>query len=61
MRRKVSSLVPLEVSILDAGLDMRRSGTGSAYGFLLGKEMCDRSGAKLLTAYGTPYKGPRAA
>ena len=48
--------MPLEVSILDVALDLRRRGIGAAHGFLLAKEMRDRSAAKLLTAYGTLYK-----
>ena len=56
MRRKAGSLVPLEASILEAGLDLRRRGLEAAHGFLLAKEMQDRAGARLLTAYGTLYK-----
>jgi PadR family transcriptional regulator PadR len=56
MRRKADSLIPLEASILDAALDLRRRGIKEAHGFLLAKEMRDRSAAKLLTAYGTLYK-----
>jgi len=41
---------------LDAALDLRRHGVKEAHGFLLAKEMRDRSAAKLLTAYGTLYK-----
>ena len=56
MRRKAGSLVPLEASILEASLDLRRRGLEAAHGFLLAKEMLDRAGARLLTAYGTLYK-----
>ena len=56
MRRKAGALVPLEASILETGLDLRRRGIDVAHGFLLAKEMQDRAGAKLLTAYGTLYK-----
>ena len=48
--------MPLEASILETGLALRRRGIDAAHGFLLAKEMQDRAGAKLLTAYGTLYK-----
>ena len=56
MRRKEGELVPLEVSILEAALDLRRRGTPEAHGFLLAKEMRDTHHARRLTAYGTLYK-----
>lgn len=37
-------------------MDLRRRGLDAAHGFLLAKEMRDRAGARLLTAYGTLYK-----
>jgi PadR family transcriptional regulator PadR len=56
MRRKEGALVPLEVSILQAALELRHRGIGEAYGFLLAKEMRDGTRARRLTAYGTLYK-----
>ena len=56
MRRKAGTIVPLEASILEASLDLRRRGLESAHGFLLAKEMQDWADARLLTAYGTLYK-----
>jgi len=56
MRRKPGSLVPLEMSILETALDLRRRGFDAAHGYLLAKEMRDRANSKLLTAYGTLYK-----
>jgi PadR family transcriptional regulator, regulatory protein PadR len=56
MRRKEGELVPLEVSILEAALELRRRGTPEAHGFLLAKEMRDSHHARRLTAYGTLYK-----
>ena len=56
MRRKAGVLVPLEASIMEAGLDLRRRGLEAAHGFLLAKEMRDRADVRLLTAYGTLYK-----
>jgi PadR family transcriptional regulator, regulatory protein PadR len=56
MRRKEGELVPLEVSILEAALELRRRGAPEAHGFLLAKEMRDSHHARRLTAYGTLYK-----
>lgn len=56
MRRKDGALVPLELSILEAGLNLTRRGTPEAHGFMLARELRDRQGAKRLTAYGTLYK-----
>ena len=57
MRRKPGSLVPLEVSILEASIELLRNGQEEAHGFLLAKVMRDGEGAKRLTAYGTLYRG----
>ena len=56
MRRKEGTLVPLEVSILGAALELRSRGVAEAHGFLLAKELRDGSQARRLTAYGTLYK-----
>jgi PadR family transcriptional regulator len=56
MRRKEGALVPLEVSILEAALELRSRGTGEAHGFRLAKELRDGTHARRLTAYGTLYK-----
>src|SRR2546425_11071718 len=56
MRRKDGSLFPLEVSILEAALSLRRQGSAEVYGFLLAKTIRDRDQARRLTAYGTLYK-----
>ena len=56
MRRKVGELVPLEVSILEASIELARRGIAEAHGFLLAKELRDRASARRLTAYGTLYK-----
>ena len=56
MRRKAGTLVPLEVAIFDALLDLRGHGTAEAHGFLVAKQMQDREGARRLTAHGTLYK-----
>ena len=56
MRRKAGVLLPLELSILEVGLDLRTRGMPEYHGFLLAKEIQEREGARLLTAYGTLYK-----
>jgi DNA-binding PadR family transcriptional regulator len=56
MRRKEGSLVPLEVSILEAALELRQGGAPEAHGFLLAKHLRDGQQARRLTAYGTLYK-----
>lgn len=56
MRRKVGTLVPLEASILDVALDLRRIGQEAVHGFLLAKEIRERTGARRLAAYGSLYK-----
>ena len=56
MRRKEGALIPLELSILEAAIDLRRRGVPEAHGFLLAKEMREERHARRLTAYGTLYK-----
>jgi DNA-binding PadR family transcriptional regulator len=56
VRRKEGALVPLEVSILEAALELRQRGMAEAHGFLLAKELRDGKSARRLTAYGTLYK-----
>ena len=56
VRRKEGALVPLEISILETGVDLARRGVPEAHGFLFAREMRDRHGARRLTAYGTLYK-----
>ena len=56
MRRKEGMLVPIEVSILEAALELRSRGIPEAHGFLLAKHIRDGSQARRLTAYGTLYK-----
>lgn len=56
MRRKSGVLLPIEVSILEAALDLRRRGTDEFHGFLIATEIAETEGSRLLTAYGTLYK-----
>jgi len=56
MRRKQDAVLPIELSILEAAIELLRRGTGEFYGFLIAKEMRDRDAARLLTSHGTLYK-----
>jgi DNA-binding PadR family transcriptional regulator len=56
VRRKPGLLLPIEISILRAGLDLSESGEGEFYGYLVASRMREREGARLLTAHGTLYK-----
>ena len=53
MRRKTGTLLPLELGILGAGLDMRRAGTDAFHGYAIARELRDREEARRLTAHGT--------
>jgi len=56
MRRRPGVLLPIELSVLEAGIELRLRGTGYFHGFLIAKEIKEREGARLLTAHGTLYK-----
>ena len=56
MRRKPGALLPIELAILTAGIDLRRIGTDEFHGFAVAKRMEDIGEAYQLTAYGTLYK-----
>jgi DNA-binding PadR family transcriptional regulator len=57
VRRKLGSLVALEVEILDALLRLRMRGEREAHGFLIATEIRRPSGDhRRLTAYGTLYR-----
>jgi PadR family transcriptional regulator, regulatory protein PadR len=56
MRRKPGTLLPLEVDILEAGLELRRTGGARFHGFQLAKAIADHAGPRPLTSHGTLYK-----
>ncbi len=56
MRRKPGTLLPLEVDILQAGLELRRTGGARFHGFQLAKVIADHAGPRPLTSHGTLYK-----
>ena len=56
MRRKAGTLIPLELEILEAGLDLRRRGRDEFHGFAVAKHIQELEGARRLTSHGTLYK-----
>ena len=56
MRRKAGTLIPIEVSIIEAGIALRLRGQVSFHGFMIARELKDRHEARLLTAHGTLYR-----
>lgn len=55
-RRKLGSLLPLEIEILATAVSMLRSGGRTFHGFALAQEMRAEQGKHALTAHGTLYK-----
>ena len=56
MRRKPGTLIPLEVSILRAGLDLSHQGQTEFHGYAMAKEIRAREDARRLAAQGTLYR-----
>ena len=56
MRRKPGTLLPLEVAILEAALDLRERGEGEFHGYAVATQVAGASSARKLTAYGTLYR-----
>lgn len=56
MRRKSGALVPLELAICTAALELKQAGTEEFHGYLIAREIKDASDTRLLTAYGTLYR-----
>lgn len=56
MRRRPGTLLPLEASILEAALRLRRAGEPDFHGFGIAKAMAEGDAAGGLTAHGTLYK-----
>ena len=55
-RRKPGTLLALETEILEAALDMLRSGDATFHGFALAQSLREQSASRSLTAHGTLYK-----
>jgi DNA-binding PadR family transcriptional regulator len=56
MRRKPGTLLPLEIAILQAAIDLAARGTAEFHGYLVAGEIRERAQARMLTAHGTLYK-----
>lgn len=56
MRRKPGTLVPIEVSILSAGVALNLSGQPEFHGYAVARELKEREEARRLTAHGTLYR-----
>ena len=55
-RRKPGTLLPLERSILAAGIEARRDGDAEFHGFAIAGAIQQREAARRLTAHGTLYR-----
>jgi PadR family transcriptional regulator, regulatory protein PadR len=56
MRRRPGNLLPIEVELLEAALELRSKGEPEFHGFGVAKRLRDREGARNLVAHGTLYK-----
>jgi DNA-binding PadR family transcriptional regulator len=56
VRRKAGTLVPLELSILEAGLSLEARGQADFHGYLLARHLGEVGPARRLVAHGTLYK-----
>lgn len=56
MRRKPGAILPLEATILSAGIELDAAGTHQFHGFLIAKHLKESADARKLTAHGTLYK-----
>jgi DNA-binding PadR family transcriptional regulator len=56
MRRKQGVVLPIELSVLEAAVELRVRGVARFHGFQIAKFMKEREGARLLTSHGTLYK-----
>jgi DNA-binding PadR family transcriptional regulator len=56
MRRKPGTLVPIEVSILTAGVALALGGSPEFHGYAVARELKELEEARRLTAHGTLYR-----
>jgi DNA-binding PadR family transcriptional regulator len=56
MRRKAGVLLPIEIAILKAGVDLMRTGDAEFHGYAIAREIRELEGARQLTAHGTLYR-----
>ena len=56
MRRKADVLLPIEASILRAGVALRLRGEAEFHGYAVARELTELGQARRLTAHGTLYR-----
>jgi PadR family transcriptional regulator, regulatory protein PadR len=56
VRRKPGHLVPIELAICDAALELRSTGADAFHGYELAKTLRRVPGAPMVTAFGTLYR-----
>ena len=56
MRRKPGALLPIELSILGAGIELARRSEPEFHGYAVANELREREEARRLTAHGTLYR-----
>lgn len=56
VKRKPGTLLPLEMTILETAIDLRRRGEPEFHGFAVAKEIAESENARTLTGHGTLYK-----
>jgi PadR family transcriptional regulator PadR len=56
MRRKPGALIPIELSVLAAAIDLAHRGEAEFHGYQLAREIKHRNGDRYRTAAGTLYK-----
>jgi DNA-binding PadR family transcriptional regulator len=56
MRRKPGTLLPIEIAILLAGVDLLGRGQAEFHGYAVAKEIRESEEARRLTAHGTLYR-----
>lgn len=56
MRRRPGTLLPLELAICAAAIDLWRHGTGEFHGYQIAKHLGTVAESRVLTGYGTVYR-----
>jgi DNA-binding PadR family transcriptional regulator len=56
MRRRADQLIPFEITVLEAGVTLKRRGTSAFHGYSLAKAIKTSTDSRLLTAHGTLYR-----
>jgi PadR family transcriptional regulator, regulatory protein PadR len=56
VRRKAGQLVPLEIAICQAAVNLRATGVDVFHGYQLATALADAADVRQLTAYGTLYR-----